>query len=67
MCIRSRPDTILLSPAFGLESTRSPRAVDARAEYAGLQSKRAAGVMLTQQEKKQEKQLAFFVQPEPED
>ncbi len=32
--IASRPDTILLSPAFGLQDTRSPRAVAARAEYA---------------------------------
>lgn len=34
--IASRPDTILLTPAFGLENTRSPVAVEARAEYARM-------------------------------
>jgi len=42
--ISSRPDTILLTPAFGLQNTRSPEAVEARSEYARLQAKqRAAG------------------------
>ena len=35
--IASRPDTILLTSAFGLDNTRSPRAVEGRAELAKLQ------------------------------
>ena len=34
--IASRPDTILLTQAFGLQNTRSQLAVDARAEYARM-------------------------------
>lgn len=37
--ISSRPDTILLTSAFGLQNTRSPRAVEARAQYAKLKAK----------------------------
>jgi predicted ATP-binding protein involved in virulence len=37
--IASRPDTILLTAAFGLQNTRSSRAVEARREYAKLQGK----------------------------
>lgn len=58
--ITSRPDTILKSAAFGLENTRSPRAVDARAEYSKLQSKKRAGVILTPSEIVTEKQLQLF-------
>jgi len=39
----SRPDTILLSPAFGLRHTHSPRTVAKRDRYSQLQAKRNAG------------------------
>ncbi len=58
--IASRPDTILLTPAFGLQNTRSPRAVEGRAELAGLQAKRRAGAKLTKDEQAKEKQLELF-------
>jgi energy-coupling factor transporter ATP-binding protein EcfA2 len=58
--IASRPDTILLSPAFGLQNTRSPRAVEARAKFARLKSKLQAGATLTATELSQFKQLELF-------
>lgn len=58
--IASRPDTILLTPAFGLQNTRSPRAVEGRAEYARLMAKRRAGGNLTAQERSQAEQLQLF-------
>jgi len=64
--IASRPDTILLSPAFGLENTRSPRAVAGRAEFARLESKKRAGGTLTPDEIKRAEQLQLFAAPELE-
>lgn len=58
--ISSRPDTILLTPAFGLESTRSPRAVAGRAEYAKLMAKQRAGSKLTKEEQMKVTQLELF-------
>lgn len=58
--VASRPDTILLTPAFGLQNTRSPRAVEGRAELARLEAKKRAGAKLTQDEKTKEKQLQLF-------
>lgn len=58
--ITSRPDTILLTPAFGLQNTRSPRAVEGRAEYAKLMSKQRAGGQLTKDEQGRAKQLDMF-------
>lgn len=58
--IASRPDTILLTPAFGLQNTRSPRAVDGRAEYAKLMSKQRAGGKLTKDEQGRAMQLDMF-------
>lgn len=58
--IASRPDTILLTPAFGLQNTRSPRAVDGRAEYARLMSKQRAGGKLTKEELGRANQLDMF-------
>jgi hypothetical protein len=58
--ISSRPDTILLTPAFGLQNTRSPRAVDGRAEYAKLMAKQRAGASLTKDEKNRAQQLQLF-------
>lgn len=51
--ITSRPDTILLTAAFGLQNTRSPRAVEARAAFAQLNAKQRAGGSLTADEKRQ--------------
>ena len=64
--IASRPDTILLSPAFGLQNTRSPRAVEGRAEFAKLEAKKRAGGKLTQNEKARAKQLQLFAAPDEE-
>lgn len=58
--IASRPDTILLSPAFGLQNTRSPRAVEGRAEFAKLQAKQRAGGRLTAEERAKLPQLQLF-------
>jgi hypothetical protein len=58
--IASRPDTILLTSAFGLQNTRSPRAVQGRAEYAQLQAKKRAGARLTPQEEAKVTQLELF-------
>jgi energy-coupling factor transporter ATP-binding protein EcfA2 len=60
--ISSRPDTILLTPAFGLQNTRSPRAVEARAVYARLMAKQRAGGSLTADETGQAQQLALFAE-----
>ena len=64
--IASRPDTILLTAAFGLQNTRSPRAVDGRAVLAGLQAKRRAGAKLTRDELTKEKQLEPFATADEE-
>ena len=58
--ITSRPDTILLTPAFGLQNTRSPRAVQGRAEYSKLMAKERAGAKLSKEELAKAKQLQLF-------
>lgn len=58
--ISSRPDTILLSPAFGLQNTRSPKAVEGRAQYAQLMAKQRAGAKLTKDEQARASQLRLF-------
>lgn len=58
--ITSRPDTILLTAAFGLQNTRSPRAVQGRAEYAKLMAKQRAGAKLSKDEQALAKQLQLF-------
>jgi hypothetical protein len=58
--IASRPDTILLTSAFGLQNTRSPRAVEGRVQYGKLKAKERAGVKLSEDEQKQVQQLALF-------
>jgi energy-coupling factor transporter ATP-binding protein EcfA2 len=58
--IASRPDTILLTAAFGLQNTRSPRAVEGRAEYAKLKAKERAGAKLNKDELLKAKQLQLF-------
>lgn len=64
--IASRPDTILLTPAFGLQNTRSPRAIESRAELARLEAKKRAGAKLTHAEKEKEKQLQLFAATDEE-
>ena len=64
--IASRPDTILLTPAFGLQNTRSPRAVAGRAEWAQLQAKQRAGARLTPEEEDKARQLQLFAVNEEE-
>lgn len=64
--IASRPDTILLSPAFGLQNTRSPRAVEGRAEFAKLSAKQRAGGKLTAEERAKLPQLQLFAATEEE-
>lgn len=60
--VASRPDTILLTPAFGLQNTRSPRAVEGRAEFAKLEGKKRAGVKLTREEQERAGQLRLFAE-----
>jgi energy-coupling factor transporter ATP-binding protein EcfA2 len=58
--VAGRPDTILLTPAFGLPNTRSPRAVEARALLAKYRGKRRAGAELSPQEEQRYNQLELF-------
>lgn len=58
--IASRPDTILLTDAFGLKNTRSQRAVEGRAEYSKLKAKQKAGAKLSAQEQSKIVQLQLF-------
>lgn len=64
--IASRPDTILRSSAFGLTNTRSPRAVEARAEYSKLAAKKRSGARLSKAEQEKFGQLALFARDEEE-
>lgn len=58
--IASRSDTILLTAAFGLEHTRSERAVRERNNYAALMAKKRSGASLTNAEQKVADQLKPF-------
>ena len=58
--IASRPDTILLTSAFGLQNTRSPKAVEARAQYAKLKAKERSGEKLSKDEQQKVHQLQLF-------
>lgn len=64
--IASRPDTILLTSAFGLQNTRSPVAVEARAQYARLKAKERSGATLSNDEQQKAKQLQLFVRNDEE-
>ena len=55
----SRPDTILLT-AFGMQNTRSPLAIEKRAELAKLRAKKRAGAKLSDQEQAYESQLQLW-------
>jgi hypothetical protein len=63
--IAGKPDQILVSPAFGLVQTRSPRAVRAREKHARLMSKRLAGELSTDDMEELE-QLSLFVRDNDE-
>jgi hypothetical protein len=63
--VKSKPDVIYLSPAFGMEHTRSPRAVDARDRYSQLRAKESANC-LTAQDREQMKKLFLFVDDDDE-
>ena len=52
----------MLTAAFGLQNTRSPQAVEGRAEYAKLQAKKRAGGKLTRQEREKAGQLRLFAE-----
>ncbi len=58
--VAGRPDQILLTPAFDLKHTRSPRAVDARKRHAVLVSKQLELGELPPDEAAELKQLALF-------
>lgn len=57
----SRPDSILLSPAFGMENTRSELVVEKRARYSHLQAKKRAGGKLSAAEAGEFMNLLPFV------
>jgi hypothetical protein len=59
--IASRPDSILLSPAFGLQNTRSEPVVEKRARYSHLQAKKRAGGKLSAAEADEFMNLLPFV------
>ena len=58
--IAGKPETILLSSAFGLEYTRSPKAVAARREYSRLEAKKRHA-SLSSEEKKRQLEMELFV------
>ncbi|MEU9720537.1 AAA family ATPase [Streptomyces sp. NPDC047976] len=59
--ISGRPDEILLTPAFGMRNTRSPRALDARRRRARLKAKEMSGEPLVPEERTELEQLKIFV------
>lgn len=61
--ITGKPDTILLTSAFGLKHTRSVTAVKARNEYSLLQTKKRQA-SLTKEEEKRQMELSCFVDEE---
>ncbi len=65
--IASRPDSILLSPAFGLENTRSQPVVEKRSRYSYLQAKKRAGSKLSADEKREFMDLLPFITMDEEE
>ena len=65
--VASRPDSILLSPAFGLQNTRSEPVVEKRALYSKLQSKKRAGAKLSPTEESDLQGLLPFVSVDEKD
>lgn len=64
--IASRPDTILLTPAFGLQNTRSPVAVEKRARLSRLEAKKRAGAHLTVPEQLEFDRNQFYLTADEE-
>ncbi len=62
--VAARPDAILRSPAFGLQNTISPLAVENRASLARLNAKKQAGGTFSPQEDAQYIQLRLFAEDE---
>ncbi|MBI2566062.1 MAG: AAA family ATPase [Candidatus Schekmanbacteria bacterium] len=65
--VRSKPDTILLSEAFGLSHTRSPQAVENRQLYASLAAKRRAVTLSPAEERKQLELFERWIEPDAEE
>jgi energy-coupling factor transporter ATP-binding protein EcfA2 len=65
--IKSKSDEILLSPAFGLQNTRSPQAVENRKRHASLEAKRRTGGQLSQKESEELGQLRLWVATDSDD
>lgn len=61
--VRSTPNEIYVSPAFAMPYTRSPKAVNARSEYAKLKAKEHS-VGLTRSDKQKQQQLMPFISDE---
>lgn len=61
--IAGKPDQILLTPAFGMSHTRSPRAVAANRRHSRLRAKQIAG-KLTNDESSELEQLSLFAEAE---
>lgn len=65
--IASRSDTILLGPAFGLESTRSEDIIKKRARYARLRAKQRQDISLTSDEENELKEISQIIRPSEDD
>ena len=64
--IASRPDTILLTSAFGLQNTRSPQAAEKRAELAKLAAKKRTVGALSKEEQLEFDTNKFYVTSDEE-
>jgi hypothetical protein len=58
--VRSKPDVIYLSPAFGMQFTRSPLAVQARTKFADLKAKEHAGLLSERENNEIQSLLPFM-------
>lgn len=58
--VASRPNKILVGPAFGLQTVRSPEAVEKRIAFSRLAAKRRSGATLSTQEEQRYRQLELF-------
>ena len=63
--VAAKPDTILLSPAFNLEHTRSPLAVRKRQRYADLAAKEAGSGLSPDEQREKQLLLDFTQDVEP--
>jgi hypothetical protein len=63
--VAGKPDEILLTPAFGLRNTRSPKATNARKRHAQLYSKQLS-FDLTASEVQELDDLRFFIPDKPD-